>query len=30
MVISDVRLPGRDGLTLLRELRQIDRELPVL
>lgn len=30
LVISDVRLPGRDGLTLLRELRQIDRELPVL
>jgi two-component system C4-dicarboxylate transport response regulator DctD len=30
MVVSDVRLPGRDGLTLLRELRQHDRELPVL
>ncbi|WP_281984885.1 sigma-54-dependent transcriptional regulator [Azonexus hydrophilus] len=30
LVISDIRLPGRDGLTLLRELRQFDRELPVL
>jgi len=30
LVVSDVRLPGRDGLTLLRELRQFDRELPVL
>ena len=29
-VVSDIRLPGRDGLTLLRELRQFDRELPVL
>ncbi|HJV92354.1 MAG TPA: sigma-54 dependent transcriptional regulator [Azonexus sp.] len=30
LVVSDVRLPGKDGLTLLRELRQYDRELPVL
>ena len=30
LVVSDVRLPGRDGLSLLRELRQFDRELPVL
>ncbi len=30
LVVSDVRLPGRDGLALLRELRQFDRELPVL
>lgn len=30
LVISDVRLPGKDGLSLLRELRQFDRELPVL
>ena len=30
LVVSDVRLPGRDGLTLLRELHQHDRELPVL
>lgn len=29
-VVSDVRLPGKDGLALLRELRQHDRELPVL
>lgn len=30
LVLSDVRLPGRDGLGLLRELRQYDRDLPVL
>ena len=30
LIVSDVRLPGRDGLTLLRELRQHDRDLPVL
>ncbi|PKO86964.1 MAG: sigma-54-dependent Fis family transcriptional regulator [Betaproteobacteria bacterium HGW-Betaproteobacteria-12] len=30
LVVSDIRLPGRDGLSLLRELRQVDRELPVL
>ena len=30
LVVSDVRLPGKDGLTLLRELRLYDRELPVL
>ena len=30
LVVSDVRLPGRDGLALLRELRAYDRELPVL
>jgi len=30
MVVSDLRLPGRDGLSLLRELRQRDRELPVV
>lgn len=30
LVVSDIRLPGRDGLTLLKELRQIDRALPVL
>jgi two-component system C4-dicarboxylate transport response regulator DctD len=29
IVISDVRLPGRDGLSLLRELRRADPELPV-
>ena len=29
-VVTDLRLPGRDGLALLRELRQRDRELPVL
>ncbi|QRM20075.1 response regulator [Dechloromonas sp. TW-R-39-2] len=30
LVVTDVRLPGRDGLALLRDLHQHDRELPVL
>ena len=30
LVVSDIRLPGRDGMALLRELRQFDRDLPVL
>lgn len=30
LVVSDVRLPGLDGLGLLREVRRHDRELPVL
>lgn len=30
LVITDIRLPGRDGLTLLRELHQFDRDLPIL
>jgi two-component system C4-dicarboxylate transport response regulator DctD len=30
LVVSDIRLPGRDGLALLKELRQFDSELPVL
>ena len=30
LVVTDVRLPGRDGMAVLRELRQFDRELPVL
>jgi len=29
-VVSDVRLPGRDGIALLGELHQLDRELPVI
>ena len=29
-VVTDVRLPGRDGLAVLREMRQHDRELPVV
>lgn len=30
LVISDVRLPGCDGLQVLREVRRRDREVPVL
>ncbi|WP_432723307.1 sigma-54 dependent transcriptional regulator [Jeongeupia wiesaeckerbachi] len=30
VVVSDVRLPGRDGLALLRELQTLERELPVI
>lgn len=29
-VVTDVCLPGRDGLAVLREMRQRDRELPVV
>ena len=30
VVISDVRMPGTDGLALLERLQQIDRDLPVI
>lgn len=30
MVVTDVRLPGRDGMAILREVRRFDRDLPVL
>ncbi len=30
MVVSDINMPGRDGWSLLRRLRQIDPGLPVL
>jgi len=30
VVVSDIRLPGIDGMTLLRQLRAIDPELPVV
>lgn len=30
VVVTDVRLPGRDGLHLLREMRGHDREIPVV
>ncbi len=29
-VVSDIRLPGKDGMTLLRELLAVDADLPVL
>ena len=30
VVISDIRLPGKDGMTLLKELQDIDADLPVI
>ena len=30
LLVSDVRLPGKDGLALLREVRLVDRDIPVL
>ncbi|WP_343898804.1 response regulator, partial [Methylorubrum aminovorans] len=30
IVVSDVRLPGHDGLALLAEIRRRDSELPVV
>ncbi len=30
VVISDVRMPGTDGLALLDRLQQLDRDLPVI
>ncbi len=30
VVVSDVRLPGRDGLSLLKELQMLDADLPVI
>lgn len=30
VIVSDVKLPGRDGLALMREVLQIDREIPVI
>ncbi|WP_153117312.1 sigma-54-dependent transcriptional regulator [Rhodocyclus tenuis] len=30
IVVSDVRLPGQDGMSLLRELQSLDAELPVV
>jgi two-component system, NtrC family, C4-dicarboxylate transport response regulator DctD len=30
VVISDIRMPGLDGMTLLQRLRDIDADLPVI
>lgn len=30
VVVSDIRLPGRDGMALLKELRTLDPDLPVV
>ncbi len=30
IVVSDIRMPGMDGMTLLRHLHEIDREIPVI
>ena len=30
VVVSDIRMPQKDGLTLLKELREIDPDLPVI
>ena len=30
LVITDMKMPGKDGLELLRDLRKIDEELPVI
>jgi two-component system C4-dicarboxylate transport response regulator DctD len=30
LIVTDVRLPGRNGLAVLREVRRLDRDLPVL
>lgn len=29
-IISDIRLPGRDGMSFLRDMQAIDRDLPVI
>lgn len=30
IVVTDIRLPGKDGLSLLRELKRLDPALPVI
>lgn len=30
VVISDIRMPGMDGMTFLQRIREIDAELPVI
>ena len=30
MVISDIRMPGMDGMSLLQRIREVDAEIPVI
>ena len=30
VVVSDIRMPGMDGMTLLQRLAEVDRDLPVI
>ncbi|MGO7428016.1 response regulator, partial [Rhizobium ruizarguesonis] len=30
VVVSDIRMPGMDGMTLMQKIREIDPEVPVI